>query len=172
MDTNLLISVPSGVDKTLCPGGDCPHRFLCFRYLAESSGRQDFFGSPPYTANGICNEFWDARESFRHALKPELIRQKAYELSQSHLNLDTLCWLLAESQTRIDGFYDAKLLPELPFRMAIQFPPLTEQYIRDRAYFHSVACYDSRDILNWLIAEQMLLFQALLQRCEEKELKK
>ena len=65
-------------DLTLCPGGECPSRNRCHRFRAVAHGRQDSFGSPPWSAaTGTCDSFSDIA---RLAPSEETIRMRAFHL--------------------------------------------------------------------------------------------
>jgi Protein of unknown function (DUF2934) len=65
-------------DLALCPGGDCPLRNRCYRFRAVAYGRQDFFGTPPWSATtGTCDSFSDIE---RLMPTEETIRVRAYHL--------------------------------------------------------------------------------------------
>jgi Protein of unknown function (DUF2934) len=62
-------------DITMCAGGDCPIKKLCYRHNAEIEGRQDFFGNIPFDFNkNTCDSFW------KDAIVYEKIRSKAYQI--------------------------------------------------------------------------------------------
>jgi hypothetical protein len=65
-------------DITMCGGGDCPIKKLCYRYTAEIEGRQDFFGSIPFDfALNNCEHFW------KDAQVDAKIRLRAYQIWES-----------------------------------------------------------------------------------------
>ncbi|GAB4343570.1 MAG: hypothetical protein OHK0038_23680 [Flammeovirgaceae bacterium] len=45
-------------DITLCRGGECPIKFRCFRFTAETLGKQDFFKGIPFNANKNSCEYF------------------------------------------------------------------------------------------------------------------
>lgn len=47
-------------DITMCTGAGCPLKNRCYRFRAQTHGRQDYFGRSPYdAASGRCDDFWD-----------------------------------------------------------------------------------------------------------------
>ncbi|MES2518426.1 MAG: DUF2934 domain-containing protein [Bacteroidota bacterium] len=84
-------------DITMCGGGDCPIKRLCYRHNAEIEGRQDFFGSIPFDfSTNTCQSFW------KDIQVDEQIRLRAYQIWESHGRLhsdDTLShWQQAENE--------------------------------------------------------------------------
>jgi hypothetical protein len=145
----LLLRIPSGYDMTLCPGTNCPHRFLCLRYLAEALGRQDYFGSAPISASGECASYLDARPAFQHALNPDLIRQMAHELSVIPFSYSDLNWLYIETKLQLDQLYDGKM------------GSIPRERIQYHAYLYSKSNQCTFSEMHWLIAEQNLLYKAI-----------
>ena len=48
----------------MCAGGECPQKAHCLRFTAVVTGRQDFFGLPPYlNSQTACGFFLDDRPS-------------------------------------------------------------------------------------------------------------
>lgn len=62
----------------MCSGQGCPLRNQCYRFRAQASGRQDYFGRPPYdAASGVCAEFWDLA---RLGPTEARLRERAYHV--------------------------------------------------------------------------------------------
>lgn len=52
------------MDICMCAGGECPQKTHCLRFTAVVTGRQDFFGIPPYlNSQTACTFFMDDRPS-------------------------------------------------------------------------------------------------------------
>ena len=152
---------------SLCEGGECPLRFLCLRFLAEPVGRQDYFGALPLEPDGSCAEFRDARESFRRALDPKAVEYRAYMLSTQILTQDDCFWFLAEIHARVGRLFNAQWDSENPGQPAAQGDPLSDAILREQAYFLWKNHPHSLSELHWLLAEQQLLYEVLVQRsCE------
>ena len=48
----------------MCAGGECPQKAHCLRFTGIVTGRQDFFGMPPYlNSQTACAFFMDDRPS-------------------------------------------------------------------------------------------------------------
>ena len=68
-------------DISMCPGGECPARTKCARFLAKPSEyRQAYFLRPPYNAvvsehGGVswCEFWWDAGKAYFKLRTPEEI---------------------------------------------------------------------------------------------------
>ena len=151
---DLIRWMPSGYDICLCSGYQCPHRFLCLRYLAEPSGRQDYFGSPPISPSGFCDSFMDARPTFLRSILPHVISRLAEDICQQNHTIPELHWLLSEIQLRIENLNEVALSQVIP------------EHIRLNAYFISQNLYSAED-LHWFIAEQTLLEKILKIRIAE-----
>lgn len=160
----LLLVVPNGFDICLCTGALCPHRFLCLRFLAEPVGRQDFFGALPLLPDGSCSEYRDGREAFRRALNPKAIEQRAYFLSMHTLPREDCIWFLAEMQLRIRHLFTAQWDPENPRQVTIAPDSISDAVLREHAYFIWKDHGFSLPELHWFLAEQQILWEALLQR--------
>ncbi|MEA5260142.1 DUF2934 domain-containing protein [Arcicella aquatica] len=62
-------------DITMCKGGDCPKKHLCYRYTADIEGRQDFFPNLPFDfEQNTCEFYWQDVQRF------EQIKVRAYDL--------------------------------------------------------------------------------------------
>lgn len=62
----------------MCPGQGCPLKNQCYRFRAQTHGRQDYFGRLPYdAASGRCDELWDLA---RLAPTEPEIRTRAHHL--------------------------------------------------------------------------------------------
>ena len=62
-------------DITMCAGGDCPIKKLCYRHNAEIEGRQDFFGNLPFDFSiNSCSYFW------KDEIVDKKIRLRAYQI--------------------------------------------------------------------------------------------
>ena len=64
-------------DITMCEGGSCPVKDHCYRHIAQTSERQNFFIEPPYSMDG-CPEFlaieskeYEDRSRYRNNYGPE-----------------------------------------------------------------------------------------------------
>lgn len=81
-------------DITMCAGGDCPIKKLCYRHNAEIEGRQDFFGNLPFNfVTNSCDSFW------KDEVIDEKIRLRAYqnwESSGRHFGDSLMYWQQAE----------------------------------------------------------------------------
>ncbi len=81
-------------DVCMCGGNRCPLKENCLRYTGRISGRQDFFGSPPYNfSTGTCDHYWS---DLPH---PEQIARLAYQMWErenypEHRSIEF--WLKAE----------------------------------------------------------------------------
>lgn len=54
-------------DITMCPGGSCPDKERCYRFIAEPNPfRQSYFMSPP-RKDGECNYFSPTSEDQHEA---------------------------------------------------------------------------------------------------------
>jgi hypothetical protein len=164
-----IMTVHTGFDMCLCPGGNCPQRFLCLRFLAEIVNRQDSFGSPPFMIGYPCPEFLDARPVFKKALHREKIINRAQDLSKSHLNLEDFYWLLAEFQLKLEGFTTAEWVNDQKGNHSLSLSTIPESHIRECAYYLWKNHHYTLKELHWLIAEQQILFDAFVLRNEEKK---
>lgn len=83
-------------DITMCMGGDCPIKKLCYRHNAEIEGRQDFFGNLPFNfVTNSCESFW------KDEVIDERIRLKAYQIWESngrHFGDSLTYWQQAEKE--------------------------------------------------------------------------
>jgi Protein of unknown function (DUF2934) len=83
-------------DITMCVGGDCPIKKLCYRHNAEIEGRQDFFGNLPFDfTKNSCDSFW------KDTMVYEKIRLRAYQIWESDrriLGEDVAHWQQAEKE--------------------------------------------------------------------------
>ncbi|OUL30553.1 hypothetical protein BV378_03445 [Nostoc sp. RF31YmG] len=83
-------------DITMCPGQNCPIKQDCYRFTAEILGRQDFFGTDPYSfTTNSCDYFISNRPD------DDKIRLKAYEIWQKSGYSDGNSvehWLQAEKE--------------------------------------------------------------------------
>jgi hypothetical protein len=174
MSQKFFSNLPTGYDICLCPGDHCPHRSLCYRFLAESVGRQDYFGFLPLTADGSCNQFWDARDHFYQGLNREIIAKRAFEIANQNLSNPELYWLIAEMQLRIGT------LADIPFDIEdlgqneiispkVQYLLIPEESIRERAFELSSKISSVSQDLHWLLAEQQIFFIALVQLREKRD---
>jgi len=85
----------------MCPGGDCPLRFNCLRFTAMIAGRQDFFGSPPYSSeSGHCQFYNDERPTYKEtALAAYFLWEKDGYKSDSDVDY----WIQAEQELLESG---------------------------------------------------------------------
>lgn len=165
---NILKNVPSGSEMPMCKGGNCPHRFLCLRFLAEPVDHQEFLATPPFKSDGTCVQHWDARELFRRVIRKELLEEYAKTLSCTTSSTNDLNWILAKSRQQISALFDAKW-DVSKGKNALQIPDSPEHYIRIGAYFLWRNQNHNAKDLHWLIAEQQLLLQALIERINIQE---
>jgi hypothetical protein len=167
---NILDKIPTGYDISLCPGGKCPRRFLCLRFLAEAVERQDFFGQPPFAADGTCAEYWDARDLFQKSINQKAIENYARIIACDSPSSNNLHWMLAEMRMRISALAEAtwdKTKSEKP----LIIPPTPEHYVQIHAYFIWRNQNSDPKDMHWLIAEQRLMLQALIERIYVQEAK-
>lgn len=54
---------------TLCPGGACATKNICFRHRAKIYGRSNSFGTPPLKIDGSCDQWVPFFEVGEHVLK-------------------------------------------------------------------------------------------------------
>ena len=65
------------LDICMCSGGNCPQKDSCLRYTGAVYGRQDFFGTPPYSPiTEECVYYMDDRPT------EAAIRKQAFKLWQ------------------------------------------------------------------------------------------
>ena len=63
------------LDICMCAGGDCPQKDSCLRFTGAIYGRQDFFGTPPYSQmTGECVFYMDERPT------EAAVRRQAHKL--------------------------------------------------------------------------------------------
>ncbi|BAY11820.1 DUF2934 domain-containing protein [Calothrix sp. NIES-2098] len=83
-------------DIIMCPGQSCPIKHDCYRFTSEILGRQDFFGTDPYSfSTNSCEYFISNRPD------EDSIRLKAYEIWQKSGYADGKSvehWLQAERE--------------------------------------------------------------------------
>jgi hypothetical protein len=103
-------------DITMCGGEGCPLRFRCYRFRAETHGRQSYFGRAPYSAErGACDQFW--------ALEG---------LEPSEGDIRTRAYFLWETGGRVEGTHEedwrrarSQLVAEFEGRLGLA-PPGTD----------------------------------------------
>lgn len=49
-------------DICMCPGGNCPKKESCFRYLADPGLMQSYFLDPPIE-EGKCQYYWKTEKT-------------------------------------------------------------------------------------------------------------
>jgi hypothetical protein len=84
-------------DITMCPGGACPRKYGCMRFIGEIEGRQDFFGSPPFKDEETCEHFMDARRELARRLTQQRVSCRAYEIFKENRTYHDYAWFLAEA---------------------------------------------------------------------------
>jgi hypothetical protein len=83
-------------DMAMCPGGVCPRKYGCMRFIGEVEGRQDFFGSPPFKDAETCEYFLDVRTELARRLTPQEIAARAFEIFKENRTYHDYAWFLAE----------------------------------------------------------------------------
>ncbi len=87
---------------TMCPGGACPRKYGCMRFIGEIEGRQDFFGKPPFKDAERCEYFMDARPELTRRLTKQQIAAKAFEIFKENRTYHDYAWFLAEALLAIE----------------------------------------------------------------------
>jgi hypothetical protein len=152
------------LEYTMCPGGNCPQKLGCLRYICEPVGRRDFFGSPPYAADGSCTEFLDAQKELRWMINAEESEKLAYGLSTLGMSRDETIWLMARVQLEIDHLIHARhsRLPKKKGlspaeRIVLEPDPVTDEEIQTAAYYLALYFHGTVQDLHWIIAQGHLM---------------
>ena len=45
-------------DISMCTGGECPNKQLCYRFTAKPSDYQTYFKNPPIEQDNTCKYYW------------------------------------------------------------------------------------------------------------------
>ncbi len=161
LQKNIIYYNLTGYDISLCSGKNCNKKFLCFRYLAEPCGRQDYL---IINLPENCSEFWDSKTQFTPVINKKYIETDAYFLSQLNLSYSELIWLYSEMKLNIEQLKNSSLVKKESNMIYIDFQKPTESEIRNTAYFTSKFKKYSLFELHWLLAEQQLLFKILIKQ--------
>jgi len=161
LQKNIIYYNLTGYDISLCWGKNCNKKLLCYRYLAEPCGRQDYLiiNSPEN-----CSEFWDSKTQFKVIINRKYIETEAYFVSQSNLSYSELIWLYSEMKLNIEQLKYSLLIKNELNNIYIDFQKPIESEIRNAAYFISKFEKYSFFELHWLLAEQQLLFKTLIKQ--------
>jgi hypothetical protein len=155
-------------DYTMCPGGNCHRKLGCLRFIGEPSGRQDYYGSPPFASDNSCTEHLDAQKDLRWMINKEETEQLAYGLSTFRMSKDESIWLMARVQLEIDHLIHAqysrlpKKIGRSPSeRIALTPASITDEEIQMAAYYFSLYFHGTLQELHWFIAQSHLMYHLL-----------
>ncbi len=158
---NVMYYALTGYDISLCSGKNCSKKLLCFHYLAESCGRQDYL----IINNPVdCSEFWDSKTTFTAVINKKHVENEAYLISQLNLSYSELVWYYCEMKLNIEQLKYSSLIKNNLNNFDIDFQKPVESDIQNAAYFISKFENYSIHELHWLFAEQKLLFKVLIKQ--------
>lgn len=161
LQKNVVYNNLTSYDISLCSGKNCNKKLLCFRYLTESWGKQNYLIIND-TEN--CSEFWDSKTTFTAVINKKHIENEAYLISQLNLSYSELIWLYCEMKLNIEQLKNSSLIKNNLNNYDIDFQKPVESDIKNAAYFISRFETYSLNELHWLFAEQKLLFKILIKQ--------
>ena len=152
-------------DMTMCPGGKCLQRFSCLRYLADVSGRQDFFSTPPFGLDGVCDSFLDIVPTIDRMLNYHNIETWAYFLSTKPYSYDEIIWMHQELEQKIACALKGKFHAlKNGHNVEIHFVMPPEDNLKVGSYYFQMNSHLSLQDLHWKIAEMEEFLNILLTR--------
>lgn len=156
-------------DMTMCPGGNCPLRFGCLRFVAEPAGKQDFFTNIPYTSDKGCREFIDAMKMIRKTITNTEIQKEAYLIFKQNREFNQYVWTLAEERIKLEYLVQGRFsfpspdqkdkIPKAQIDLTLN--DLPSMKVQVQAYLISVDMKPSIQMLHWVIAETTILYRKL-----------
>nr|MDO8086209.1 hypothetical protein [Candidatus Sigynarchaeum springense] len=155
---------------TMCPGGWCPRKYGCMRYIGKIEGNQDFFTTPPFKDAETCAFFMDARVELARHFTHEQIAVRAFEIFKENRTYHDYSWFLAEALLVIEQVIrgDPKVIaPDAyfadPKTWTFNKRTISQDIIRIAARAIAGKRAPVQD-LHWSLAEASLLLRALEER--------
>ncbi|MEX2715139.1 MAG: hypothetical protein Q6370_002440 [Candidatus Sigynarchaeota archaeon] len=155
---------------TMCPGGKCPRKYGCMRYIGKIEGRQDFFTVPPFKDAETCAHYIDARVELARNFTHEQIAARAYEIFKENRTYHDYSWFLAEALLVIEQVIrgdPAVIAPDAcladPNAWTFNKRAISQDMIRIAARAVAGKRAPVQD-LHWSLAEASLLLRALEER--------
>ncbi len=84
-------------DICMCPGGECPRKLGCMRFIGEIEGRQDFFDRPPFKDAETCAQYMDARAKLAKRFTRNQVAARSFEIFKENRTYHDYAWFLAEA---------------------------------------------------------------------------
>jgi hypothetical protein len=160
-------------DIAMCPGGKCPMKYGCMRFIGEIEGRQDFFGSPPFKNAETCEYFMDARAELAKRFTREQVAARAFEIFKENRTYHDYAWFLAEALLVIEqavrgdpAVIGADALLADPKAWTFNKRAISPDDVRIAARSIAGKHAPVQD-LHWSLAESSLLLRALEARFRE-----
>ncbi len=154
-------------DINMCPGGWCPRKYGCMRYIGEIKGRQDLFGRPPFKDAETCEYFIDARVELARRPTRQQIACRAFEIFKENRTYHDYAWFLAEALLVIEQVVrgdPAVIAPDAlladPNTWTFNKRGISQDDIRIAARTVAGKHMPVQD-LHWYLAEASLLLRAL-----------